>query len=155
MKPFERILVPVDFSEHSTEAVRTAVALSRSYGATLTLVHVYDPSAYALPEDFVLLTGPQLDRLTLQFEQELAAMKDAALELGAERVSTRLLQGRPAARIVEFAKDTDIDLIVLGTHGRTGSRHLLLGSIAERVVRTAPCAVLTVKAPKTETKSRE
>lgn len=153
MKPFSRILTPVDFSEHSREAVRTAAALSRSYGATLTLIHVYDPSAYALPEDFVLLTPPQLDRLTLEFEQQLAAAKEEALELGAELADTRLLQGKTATRIVEFAKDTKVDLIVLGTRGRTGPRHLLLGSIAERVVRTSPCAVLTVKASKTETKS--
>jgi nucleotide-binding universal stress UspA family protein len=153
MKPFQRILVPVDFSVHSTEAMRRAAALSRSYGATLTLVHVFDPSAYALPEDFIVFAAPQLDRLTLQFEQQLDAMKDAALKLGVESVSTHLLRGTPAARIVKFAKDTDIDLIVMGTRGRTGARHLLLGSIAERVVRTAPCAVLTVKAALTETES--
>jgi len=147
MKPFNKILVPVDFSEHSAEALRTAVALARSYGATLTLLHVYDLAPYALPQGYALFTSVEVERLTREFEVQLASTKDEALKLGAERVDTRLLSGTPAFRIADFAKDAGIDLIVMGTHGRTGARHLFIGSIAERVVRTAPCAVLTVKAP--------
>jgi nucleotide-binding universal stress UspA family protein len=150
MQPFAKILVPVDFSEHSAEALRTAVALGRSYGAALTLVHVFDPAAYAVPQEFALFTPMQLERLTREFEDQLAATKSEALKLGAARVETRLLSGTPAFRIADFAKDAGADLIVMGTHGRTGVRHLFLGSVAERVVRAAPCAVLTVKARKTE-----
>jgi universal stress protein A len=70
--------------------------------------------------------------------------------LGAARVETRLLQGFAAGEIVAYAKDTHSDLIVMGTHGRSGPKHLLLGSVAERVVRTAACPVLTVRARTTE-----
>jgi universal stress protein A len=152
MKPFDKILVPVDFSEHSAEALRTAVALGQSYGSTLTLVHVYDPAAYAVPQEFALFTPMQVERLTREFEDQLTATKDEALKLGAAHVETRLLTGTPAFRIADFAKDAGIDLIVMGTHGRTGARHLFLGSVAERVVRTAPCAVMTVKAASTKAK---
>lgn len=146
MKPFKKILVPTDFSPHSLEAVRTGVDLARRYEGSLTLVHVYDPVAYALPEGYVLFTPPQFEKLIAALEQQLEGSKQVAREAGAAEVETRLLQGFPAGEIVDFAASAGIDLIVMGTHGRTGAKHLFLGSVAERVVRTAPCPVLTLKA---------
>lgn len=147
MQPFKKILVPVDFSDHSAEAVRTASDLSRRYDAPLTIVHVFDPVVYALPEAYVLFTAEQLDKLVSALEAQLADVKKMAAESGAVRVETRLLHGLVGTKILELVGGSGMDLIVMGTRGRTGLSHLLLGSVAERVVRLAPCAVLTVKAP--------
>jgi nucleotide-binding universal stress UspA family protein len=147
MPPFDKILVPADFSEHSAEAVRTAADLSRRYDAPLTVVHVFDPVIYALPEAYVLFTPEQLDKIVDALEARLADVKQLAADGGAVHVETRLLHGAVAAQIIELAGSSGASLIVMGTRGRTGLSHLLLGSVAERVVRLAPCAVLTVKAP--------
>lgn len=151
MKPFERIVVAVDFSEHSREALRTAVDLARRYQSSLTIVHVYEPAVYALPDGSVLFTPAQFDRLIGELERYLETSKEEATNLGAASVGTRLLQGFAAGEIVAFGKDTNSDLIVMGTHGRSGAKHLFLGSVAERVIRTAPCPVLTVRARTPET----
>lgn len=145
MKPFDRILVPVDFSAYSAEATRIATDLARRYGATLTLMHVYDPLAYALPDGFTPFPPPQNERLIEALQDQLAGAKAHAIEGGAPRVATKLLQGTVAAQITEYAERGEFDLVVMGTHGRTGVKHLVLGSIAESVVRTAPCPVLSVK----------
>lgn len=146
MKPFERIVVAVDFSEHSKEALGVAVDLACRYRSSLTLVHVYEPAVYALPDGSILFTAAQFERLMGELERYLATSKEEAIKLGARTVDTRLLQGFAAGEIVAYAKATESDLIVLGTHGRRGAQHLLLGSVAERVVRTAACPVLTVRA---------
>ena len=147
MKPFGRILVPVDFSAYSAEATRIATDLARRYDATLTLMHVYDPLAYALPDGFTPFPPPQSERLFEVLQDQLAGAKAHALEAGAPRVATKLVQGTVAAQITEYAELGEFDLVVMGTHGRTGVKHLVLGSIAESVVRTAPCPVLSVKKP--------
>jgi len=146
MKSFERILVPVDFSKHSERAVRVAAQLARRYGSTLEIVHVYEPIAYALPGDYSLFTAQQLDALRAELNRQLAAMKDLAVASGASQVKTRLSHGPCAAGVCELAREGAFDLIVMGTHGRSGASRLLLGSVAERVLRSAPCPVLTVKA---------
>lgn len=143
MSGYKKILVPVDFSVHSAEATQAAVELAKRFQARLTLVHVYDPLAYALPDGFAV--APELDQLLDALRTQLAASERLAVEAGAPRVDTKLLQGHVATQIVEFATRGEFDLIVMGTHGRTGLPHFLLGSIAERVVRLAPCPVLTVK----------
>jgi nucleotide-binding universal stress UspA family protein len=146
MKPFKKILVPVDFSPHALEAIHAAADLSSRYDASVTIVHVYEPVAYTLPEGYVLYTPKQLEELLREFDKLLASAKRDAEAAGARRVESKQLQGVAAFEIVEFAKANDFDLIVMGTHGRTGVRHVLLGSVAERVLRKAPCPVLTVKA---------
>jgi universal stress protein A len=145
MKPFQKILVPVDFSEHSAEAVRVAADLARRFEAALTLVHVYDPLVYALPDGFTYMPQPAIDQLLQAFTDQLAQTKREALEAGATRVETQVLQGIVAGAIIERAERGAFDLIVMGTHGRTGMQHVLIGSTAERVVRLATCPVLTVK----------
>ena len=148
MKPFQKILVPVDFSACSAEAVRVAAELSARFEAALTIVHVYDPLVYALPDGFTFMPQPAVDQLLQAFHDQLAQTKLQALEAGATRVETQVLQGFVAGAIVERAARGSFDLIVLGTHGRTGMQHLLIGSTAERVVRLAACPVLTVKKAK-------
>jgi nucleotide-binding universal stress UspA family protein len=142
---YKKILIPVDFSPHSAEATRVGVDLAKRFGASLTLAHVYDPLAYAVPDGFVLLPPPELEKLFDAFRTQLASSERLALDAGAPRVETKLLQGFVAGQIAEFASRGEFDLIVMGTHGRTGMQHLFLGSVAERVVRLATCPVLTVK----------
>jgi nucleotide-binding universal stress UspA family protein len=156
MQQFEKILVPVDFAAHSTEAVRRAADIALHYAAALTLVYVYEPLDYALaasampgavPEGYPTFTAEQLRDVTSVYEERLRDTEREVENLGVSRVKSMLLQGPAALEIVEFAKDNSFDLIVMGTHGRTGLEHLLMGSVAERVLRTAHCPVLTVKLP--------
>ncbi|MEO8181481.1 MAG: universal stress protein [Deltaproteobacteria bacterium] len=146
MKPFRKILVPVDFSEHSDFALQTAVGLARTYEASLTVVYVYEPMAVGVPEGYVLFSEAQLDRMFEEFKRGLAKQKQTAEAAGARRVEVQLLHGFAVDEIQTFAEQGAFDLIVMGTHGRRGLSHALLGSVAERVVRLAPCPVLTVRA---------
>jgi universal stress protein A len=145
MKPFEKILVPLDFAPHSGQAIQRACDVALHYDAAITLVHVHEPIDYALPEGYVLYTPDQLARMNAEFENRLLAAQRDVTALGVSRVDFRLLHGPAAIEVVELARTGDFDLIVMGTHGRTGIRHVLMGSVAERVLRTAPCPVLTVK----------
>lgn len=141
---FKTILVATDFSEPSQEAVSCARELARKLDATLHLVHVViDPSsgpwtaeAFAMP----------LGDLIPQWQDD--ARRDLLLALPPEERDSVVIAtpvGAPYAAIIQYAMDHHVDLIVMGTHGRGALSHLLLGSVAERVVRKAPCAVLTVR----------
>jgi universal stress protein A len=145
VKPFQKILVPTDFSTHSALAVQTAADLSCRYDASVLLAYVYEPIAYALPDGYMLFAEPQLNSMFEEFEKRLALEKKTAEDAGALRVETQLLQGIAATEIRQLAERGECDLIVMGTHGRKGLPHVLLGSVAERVVRSAPCPVLTVR----------
>ncbi|HEX2675681.1 MAG TPA: universal stress protein [Polyangiales bacterium] len=145
MNPFRKILVPVDFSDHSEHAVEVAADMARRYGATMTLVHVHQPVLYALPDSFILYPSEQLEGVLVVFREKLEAMKRALYADGAMRIDTQVLVGIPVSSIVEHTKANQYDLIVMGTHGRTGVSHALIGSVAERVVRKATCPVLTVR----------
>lgn len=145
MMTIRKILLPTDFSGPAHGARDWAAELGRQYGASLTLLHVYQPISYALPEGYVLPTASLLADLEVKLGASLDQAKrelDAVADL---RVDTQLVQGVPFAEIVKFAREGSYDLIVIGTHGRTGLRHALLGSVAEKVVRKASCAVLTVR----------
>jgi len=146
MKPFKKILVPVDFSACSTEAVRVAVDLSRRYDAKLTLVHVFEPILYTTPEGYPFLVPGQVESLLALYAQALDRARQEAEACGATGVEVRKLQGYPPTEIVDFARKESFDLIVAGTHGRTGIKHALLGSVAEKILRAAPCPVLAVRA---------
>lgn len=146
MRLFTKILVPVDFSEHSARAIEYAAALSKTYDAPIVLLHAYQTLNYALPEGYVFYSAEQLNELTQALDQQIARAKVQAEQAGAVAVETKVLMGAAFAEILRVAKEEDFDLIVMGTHGRTGLSHTFLGSVAERVVRQAPCPVLTVKA---------
>jgi len=140
MISLKRILVPHDFSDTSTAAVRYAIALARSFGARLYFLHV-GPEANQFEVEFpVGLEDPLEDGVRERLLRIVSPEED--LELTPEFV---VRAGVPAAEIVHYAEDTDIDLIVMGTHGRGFVGHFMMGSVAERVVRTAPCPVLTVR----------
>ncbi|HEY7173129.1 MAG TPA: universal stress protein [Vicinamibacterales bacterium] len=145
------ILVATDFGEPADAALTYGRELARTYGATLHVVHIVDDVYLRLGGDAYVAVLPELQRDT-----ELAAQArlDALLvdndpdPLPVKKVT--LTSAAPASAIVDYAKSAGIDLIVLGTHGRRAVAHLLMGSVAERVVRTAPCPVLTVRHPEHE-----
>jgi nucleotide-binding universal stress UspA family protein len=137
---FRKILCPTDFSEGSRQALRLAID-KLGADAHLVLAHVWQPP-YVYGADAGIPGSVFLETKTLA-ENALARWKSEAERLGAQRVSTVLATGSPWHEIVELARrDHAIDLIVMGTHGYTGLKHLLLGSVAEQVVRHAPCPVL-------------
>lgn len=145
MKPFKKILVPVDFSAHSEEAMHVAADLASHYGGSVTLVYVHEPMQYALPEGYILYTPDQIAQMTSAFQERLNRAEQAIKVMGVAQVQTRLLQGIVPFELGELAREEQMDLIVMGTHGRTGVKRALMGSVAERVLRTAPCPVLVVK----------
>lgn len=147
MNPIRKILVPTDFSEHSTLALTYAVDLAKRYEASLTLLHVYPVVNYAAAEGFALYTPEQLAKLTTQLTTQLRACEAQAREAGAQQIASTMEQGDAYQEILEHAPN--YDLIVMGTHGRTGLKHALMGSVAEKIVRTSPCPVLTVRSHKT------
>lgn len=134
-----RILYPTDFSSYSNQAYFHAVALAENHGASLTILYVYSPS-FGTPE-VAGKSGEDRDYWREQLEQ----IRPVDTAISVQHV---LLEGDPAGEIVRYAADASIDLIVLGTHGRTGLERLLMGSVAEKVMREAPCSVLVVKLPK-------
>lgn len=141
---FTKILCPIDFSAGSREALQVAAGLARDWSAPLVLAHVWEPPRWATGE-IQLAPGVIQDMVDAE-EAQLAAWKTTARELGAREVAVRFLTGVAWDEIVSLAhNDPAIDLVVMGTHGRTGIKHVLLGSVAEKVVRHAPCAVLVVR----------
>jgi nucleotide-binding universal stress UspA family protein len=146
MKIFKNILVPIDFSACSAQAMRVAASLSSDHTAAVCLLHVSEPINYTLPPSYHIGVLPNPFDVLDDAEAWLADAKKDAEALGIRQVTTRHLQGSPAAAIIEFAYKNGFDLIVMGTHGSTGLRRMLLGSVTERVVRTASCPVLTVHA---------
>jgi nucleotide-binding universal stress UspA family protein len=147
MSPFSKILVPVDFLPHSAEAVRRALDLATEH-AEVVLFYAYEPAEYpAIPGD-VLYDAEQLHSMSAKVRARLEAVRHEADPFGRHRISTRIVQGTPVRAIIDAVTRERFDLIVMGTHGRTGVGRVVLGSIAEQVMRRAPCPVLTIKAPR-------
>lgn len=142
-----RILVPVDFSAHAQHALRYAIALASRFDASLHLLHVVeDPvTTGALSPEGVMTDLTELRRELIAHADERLLVLRGQAERAQVPVVTSARLGLTATTILEYARALDIDLIVMGTHGRTGMAHLILGSVAERVVRQAPCPVLTVR----------
>jgi nucleotide-binding universal stress UspA family protein len=141
MLPIKTILHPTDFSERSDFAFRLACALARDYGARLIVLNVIEPVTAVSAE------GKELISLELDQRAAEAKLFERHLQEPSLRLEHRQVRGSADEEIVRFAQRTDADLIVMGMHGRTGLARLLMGSVAEQVVRKAPCAVLTAKAP--------
>jgi nucleotide-binding universal stress UspA family protein len=140
-----QILAPTDFSEFSKQAVESARALAQTFGAKLLLLHVVELPAYPI-EDFVpsSMSTTLLEDLERQASLDLAQVLPESPNATVE-VIRQVAVGTPYRKIVEVAEAEKVDLIVMATHGRTGLGHLVMGSVAERVVRTAPCPVLTIR----------
>lgn len=144
MATFQTILVPIDFSADAGRALETAIGMARQTGAALHVAHVFGlPLPLLLPYEIVMPDAVRSDARA-NVARELEKEAEIARREGVE-TTAHMLDGSPAVAIVELAQDIGADLIVMGTHGRTGIGHVVLGSVAERTLRTAPCAVMTVK----------
>jgi universal stress protein A len=141
----QRILAPTDFSELSKQGLTSALELAEAFGAKLLLLHVVEPPPY--PVEGIVpshLGATLLNDLERQASSDLAQMLYEAQGSQVE-VARRVVVGIPYRKIVEVAEEEKSDLIVMTTHGRTGLGHLVMGSVAEKIVRTAPCPVLTIR----------
>jgi nucleotide-binding universal stress UspA family protein len=156
MLPIKKILCPTDFSEPSYEGLKGAHELAEQFSAELILVHVVSPVNFA-PSP----TGGAGFHLAKYFEEIVNASQKSLDEVAKSRIPPNLaartvvLQGPPADQIVELAASEKVDVIVVATHGWTGWRRFIFGSVAERVVRLASCPVLTVPAPQEEEQKEE
>ena len=144
-----RILVPTDFSASADAALAYALKLADQVGAPVRLVHVFeDPDALSMYSEVYVPMPPELRaEILADMRRQLTARVTAS---GHSNITTDVLTGAAAQTIVEGATEEHCDLIVMGTHGRHGMAHLLMGSVAERVVRTAVCPVLVVPSPATK-----
>lgn len=143
----KHVLVPVDFSECSRAALRYALALAEAFDAKVTLLHVWEPPEFAGADLMVLAHSEGIsvgDYGRRQAKQELDQLADT-LERG-EALERTIEIGRPRERILALADSGTYDLVVMGTHGRTGRARMFAGSVAEAVVRRATIPVLTVRA---------
>ena len=146
MSGFRRILVASDFSKPSQKAFATALALAKAHRATLTILHVVVPITPIVPEQyFDAQMAEQIDSQSRRWgQQQLRKLTDKAKHAGIRAVSV-LLEGDPAQQITRAVRSKRADLLVVGTHGRTGLTKFFVGSIASRVVATASCPVVTVR----------
>jgi universal stress protein A len=141
---FKKILFATDFSSASNTALEYATALAKDSGAMLVITHVEElPVSY--PGGEMVFVQPDYPNPVLRTMLEAVVPKDAGV-----RHEHQLRVGAAADEIVRLAREVDADLIVIGTHGRTGLRRILMGSVAEAVMRRAGCPVLTIRAPRAD-----
>jgi len=144
---FYRIVVPTDFSGGSEDAWALAQRIAEAVGSEIVLVHVFvEPPSYGEASLPVESAWQVIESARKWVEQELEKWAGAAKEKGIS-VRTFVRTGSPYQGIVDLATDERADLVVMGTHGRSGMSRILLGSVADRVIRLAPCPVLTVRKP--------
>lgn len=146
MIQLKRLLVPTDFSDFSGEAVRYACELAQRFSAELHVLHVAQDAFPLVPEAGMLSVshGEYMTQVIASAERLIQDVPKRSDYQGA--VAARVVEvGIPFIEIIRYAREKDIDMIVLATHGRTGLVHMLMGSVAEKVVRKAPCPVLTIR----------
>jgi nucleotide-binding universal stress UspA family protein len=147
MIEIQKILVPTDFSEYSQHALKYAVALAQSFKAKLYVVHILEHAVVGAPTETF-----QAEIRVEAEKSEREQLNQLTQELGVKQIDAEPVFGSGIAHteIVKTAKELDVDLITLATHGRTGLSHLVFGSTAEKIIRLAPCPVLVVKHPEHE-----
>ena len=146
MARMRRILLASDFSKASAKAFSTAVTMAKANRATLTILHVIVPFTPVVPELYLNpATWDAIDRQARRWSKaQLARLTRAAHKAGAQAVGL-VLEGDPAQQILKAARSRRADLLIVGTHGRTGLARFFVGSVAGRLVATAPCPVMTVR----------
>jgi nucleotide-binding universal stress UspA family protein len=138
---FKKILIATDGSEKNRSALDEGLRIARACGSVVYAVYVIDMSAFSSTSGEI----PMGDTYRMLEEEGRQAMSRVQALAGDVSMEMSVLEGRPATEIVELAKTKDVDLLVIGTHGKKGLERLLLGSVAESVIRSAPCKVLVVK----------
>lgn len=147
MGMIDKILVPIDFSDYSKNALKYAVQFAKHFNSSMYLIYVIEPVIY--PADFSMgqVAIPAMDaNIQARAGEELSNLAKNYVDPSI-KVEIIIKTGKPFVEINETAKEKDIDLIIIATHGHTGVEHLLFGSTAEKVVRKAPCPVLTLREP--------
>ena len=137
---YDRVLLPTDGSPGTEAAAEQALAVARRFGAQLDVLHVVDTSVLPLDSH----SQAAFQELESEGRRSVESLTDRAREVGLEEVTGTVLRGDPEQVIVDYASNNDVDLVVMGTHGRTGLDRVLLGSVTERVLRLSPVPVLTV-----------
>ena len=150
MIALKRILVPTDFSEASEAAMKYGRALAEAFNASLDVLHVMeDPFVYAPTSEGYMPPPSFYEEMETATRDRLSKiLTDAEREKLRARLVTK--KGSPFVEVIRYAKENGVDLIVMGTHGRGAIAHMLMGSVAEKVVRKGPCPVLTVRHPEHE-----
>ena len=140
----QHILVPTDFSEYADYALDYAIELAKTLQARLTVLYVFHISSLALGEGPPTVLDDTLKAMETNAQQRLGMALDRVQQAGIQAESV-IIEGTPFQTIIETAESRNVDLIVMGTHGRTGLKHVLIGSVAEKVVRVALCPVLVTR----------
>ena len=143
MPTFKHILVPTDFSEASSAAIELAITMASQFNAELTLLHVWQLPVYPYLE--LIAISPELTNSVEKAAAECLASKLKEVQLRLPRAQSKLMLGVPWQQIVDVIKESKADLLVIGTHGRRGLEHALMGSVAEKLVRLSPVPVLTAR----------
>jgi len=143
MVEFKKILFPTDFSPFAEKASEYAVSLAKKYGSKLYVLHVIEQFTYIIDIGIDFRTQTSLEATARKLLDDTVA----SLSKHGVDIEGVLRSGNPFAEIVHFASRENIDLIVMATHGRTGLEHMLMGSVTEKVIRKAPCPVLTIRRP--------
>jgi nucleotide-binding universal stress UspA family protein len=150
MPQISRIVVPVDFSEYSKKAFRYAIDFSKTFGAEMILVYVVEPIIYPADFSFGQVALPSMEReLQDRSKEQLHVLIKKEVPEGIQ-VRSVIRTGKPFVEIIQLAKEENADLIIIATHGHSGIEHVLFGSTAEKVVRKAPCPVLSIRSPERE-----
>ena len=149
MTRFETVLVPVDFSDHSREALDTAIQIAHLFGSTVHLLHCYHVQTAGISPYGIVLPSGYYEDIRDAAAKRLSDWSEMLSKEGIETESI-LSADSPSTAINLAATEIQADLIVMGTRGLSGLKHAMLGSVAERVVRLAPCPVLTVKHPEAD-----
>lgn len=148
MEPdIKKVLVPIDFSDYSKSALKYAVNFSKQFNAEMILVYVVEPVVY--PPDFSMgqIAIPSVNvEWDKRAKEELDNLADSEIPSDV-KVKKVIKTGKPFVEIIDTAADEDVDIIIIATHGHSGVEHILFGSTAEKVVRKAPCPVLTLREP--------
>jgi universal stress protein A len=145
MIQLKKILLPTDFSDYSATATKYACELARRFDAEVHLLHALDAHLASTPAFGMGLVLPQyIHESKVAAEKRLAEVLDPKWVID-RTVIQAVVEGSPKVEIIRYARSEGIDLIILSTHGRTGLSHVLMGSVAETVVRSAPCPVLTIR----------
>jgi nucleotide-binding universal stress UspA family protein len=143
----QRILLATDSSAQARHALAYAAELSARLGVPLVIATAFQIPNYPLPEGALIASESTVAQLLERASRDVALEKQSAVELGAQGVETVVIEGPPASEIVRLAKERACDLIVMGSHGRGGLARAILGSVADRVMRTAHCPVMIVTHP--------